>query len=117
MVVVHRAPIHRNFESFSLVWLSVNGSHNVEKSRTIRFKLRQVINDVQRFENKEECIDYIKRIEKEKVILIISNASTQDDILSQIHDWPQLFAVYLTVDDDTLEGQTVDNYQKVREHR
>lgn len=112
MLVDHRTPLRRNFESFCLVWFSANETNADEKIMAIQSKLRQAINHLQLFNNPEECIDYIKRVENEKVILIISNTS-EEDILSEIHDWAQLLAVYLIFHHETITGHCVDNYRKV----
>jgi hypothetical protein len=112
MLLDHRPPLRRNFESFCLVWLSASGNNADEKILSIQSKLRQAINHLELFNDPKECIDYIKCIENEKVILIICDAS-EEDILSEIHDWPQLLAVYLIFNHETFAGHMEGNYKKV----
>jgi hypothetical protein len=107
--------LRRNLESFCLVCLYDNMNNDDKKIGIIQSKLRETIAHVQLFDEKDDCITYIKSIRTEKIILILS-ATYVKEILSRIHDWHQLLSIYILSDENKNNHhirQLEENYKKV----
>ena len=103
-----------NLESFICLWLdqAVNTSKtNVEFQQ----QLRQIINDLQIFENSQRCEDYIRKITDEKIVLIVSG-SLGRQIVPRLHDLSQFSACYVFCQDEKANKEWAEKYPKVSSH-
>ena len=57
-------------------------------------ELRNVVNDVNIFTERNECIDFLTEVDDMKAFMIVKGAVGQQ-ILPLIHDIPQLVGVYI----------------------
>ena len=69
----HKSPAARMIEHYHLVWLdeSIDEVNNEDCHNSIT-KLRQVINNVNRFTDVDECIDFITDMKEEKTSTMLS---------------------------------------------
>ncbi|CAF3948275.1 unnamed protein product [Rotaria sp. Silwood2] len=75
-------------------------------------ELRQVINHLRTFDNIDEREKYIRKITKEKVVLIVSG-SLGRQIVPQLHDLSQFSACYVFCQDQKANEQWANKYHKV----
>jgi len=85
-----------NMENFQFVWLDacLNKSISSLNARYYRNLIIELNNAVQFFTDPIKCIDFMKTIKKEKLILIVSG-SLADQILKNIHLYKPLTAVFI----------------------
>ncbi|CAF1152950.1 unnamed protein product [Didymodactylos carnosus] len=101
-----------NLESYVLLWLDgdINKTHdNIETLK----ELRQVINYIQTFDDIEQCESYIREIQNEKVLLIVSG-SIGRRITSRIHDLTQFSGFYVYCQDKASNEKWAKSYSKVK---
>lgn len=87
-------PRQRIMKNFQLIWLNTSIDQSKEDCQKISLQLQNVVNEVNMFTQPDECIDYVTDIDDMRAILIIEDALGQQ-ILSFIHDIPQIDAVYI----------------------
>lgn len=90
----------RNFGEFIIVWIIE------EESNVI---LNRIRSSIKIFHNANECVNYIQNAENENIFLVGSNLLTEE-IIAQIHDLPQLHAIYTIDSTSSTEGR----YSKVK---
>jgi len=101
----------RNLASFTLIWYCNTNISLNEKDQQIHVKLRQSINFIVIMNDTEECIKFIEKVQDEKIILIVSNA-TGKEILPIVHDFQQIITIYVYNGCENDENWT-KNYNKV----
>ena len=101
-----------NLESFACLWLDEN-VNSIKSNRETQQELRQVINHLRTFVDSVECEEYIRRINREKVI-VIASSSLSRQIVPRIHGLPQFSAFYIYSKDKNIDEQWVDKYHKVK---
>jgi hypothetical protein len=90
-----RPPDARGIQNFLLVWIDGNIDEiNNEDCRNSITKLRQVVNNVNKFTDMDEFIEFISDIEQEKTFKISSGAFGQT-IVPKIHDKSQVSTIYI----------------------
>ncbi|CAF3803349.1 unnamed protein product [Rotaria sp. Silwood1] len=107
---VHES-MNSNFESFACLWLDQNVNSTDDNLQTQK-KLRQVINHLRTFDRSDECEQYIRKITREKVVLIVSG-SLGRQIVPRLHDLPQFSACYVFCQDQKGNEQWANKYHKV----
>ncbi|CAF3159823.1 unnamed protein product, partial [Rotaria sp. Silwood2] len=100
--------VNSNFESFACLWLDQNVNSTQDNIQTQK-ELRQVINHLRTFDNIDECEKYIRKITKEKVVLIVSG-SLGRQIVPQLHDLSQFSACYVFCQDQKANEQLGATY-------
>ncbi len=101
-----------NLESFACLWLDQN-IDSTQGNRDTQKELRHVINHLRTFDNSDECEKYIRQINQEKVILIVSGSLGQE-IVPRLHDLPQLSACYVFCKDKKRNEEWASKYLKVK---
>lgn len=108
---VHALDARRNLESFACIWLDQKIFTNDDNQQSLQ-RLRSVINHLQVFDQIDRCIDCIRTIIHEKIILIVSG-SLGREILPAIHSLPQLSACYVFCGNVAANRQWSNKYRKV----
>ncbi|CAF3345867.1 unnamed protein product [Rotaria sp. Silwood1] len=103
--------INSNFESFTCLWLDQNVNSTQDNLQTQK-ELRQVINHLRTFDKSDECEQYIRKITKEKVVLIVSG-SLGRQLVPQVHDLRQFSACYVFCQDQKANEQWANKYHKL----
>ena len=107
----HQPPVSTNFESLHCIWLDQH-VNETEDNRVTYKKLRTVINHFQLFDNCHECEQSIRKISKEKIVLIVSGTLGQM-IIPRIHDLPQFLVSYIYCKDLKANQHWSSSYPKV----
>lgn len=100
-----------NIEIFTCFWLDQDLSKTKDNEGT-QNELRKIINHLEIFENSDECSQAIQNTTQDKIILI-SSSSLCHQIISRVHDLPQLSACYIFSQDKPIDNQWTNNYAKV----
>jgi hypothetical protein len=100
-----------NLETFTLIWLDslVNTSQDNIDTKVL---LRKAINRLKTFENSEKCVEYIRSIPREHIVLIVSGRLGQV-VVPIIHRFPQLIAIYVYCSDIKRNEEWSKKFSKV----
>jgi hypothetical protein len=77
-----------NLETFACLWLDAEDNHETEQ------KLRKFINYLRIFEKVDECEQAIRKIKREKIILI-SSGQLGRELIPRIYNLSQIIACYI----------------------
>jgi tetratricopeptide (TPR) repeat protein len=103
----------RIVQNFLLIWLDTKLDQSKKECQNIVVQLRNVINEVIIFTERDECIDFLTDVRDMKIFLIIEGALCQQ-ILPLIHDIPQLDAVYILCKNKSRYEQWAEAWIKVK---
>ena len=104
-----------NLESFVCLWLDQNVNSTQDNQDTLQ-ELRQVINHLRTFNDTVECEQYVRKIIKERVVLIVSG-SLGRQIVPRLHGLSQFSACYVYCQDKKANEQWTNKFPKVRLYR
>jgi hypothetical protein len=107
-------PDVRIIQNFRLVWLdsSIDESDIDESIDTI-IKLRQIVNDVKKFTDVDECLDFITDVEDENIFMIVSGVLGQM-IVPIIYDTVQIDFFYVFCKYEACDKRWVKKWPKVK---
>ncbi len=100
-----------NLESFACLWLDQN-VNSTDDNRETQQQLRQVINHLKTFSDSNQCEEYVKQINQEKVVLIVSG-SLGREVVPRLHSLSQLSACYVFCGDKEANEKWANKYRKV----
>ena len=100
----------KNVDEYVVVWLK-EGDLNSD----IEFELRQLINYIKVYEDKQHCLKYIRTNPKEKIFLILSD-SIAENFVPKIHDLDQIQFIYIFCE-YFLRYSICNSLVKVEKHR
>ncbi|CAF1156105.1 unnamed protein product, partial [Didymodactylos carnosus] len=108
-----QSQLSSNLEGFILLWLdaSVNGT---EENIKAQHKLREVINQLKTFEDKEECEEHIRAIEDDQKIVLIVSERFVRELVPRIEHLPQLFSIYVHCFDKKLNNEWAKQHPKIK---
>ncbi|CAF3820338.1 unnamed protein product [Rotaria sordida] len=89
-----RTDTNEIIQNFLLIWLDAKTDESNEDYHNSIKHLRRTVNTIKTFQDTEECIDYISKLQNEKAFLIISGALCQT-VVPCIHNMTQLYAIYV----------------------
>src|SRR5690349_296639 len=92
-----------HLEIFSLIWLDTNVHH--EGNQDMQQKLRPIINHLKKFEDGEECKQYIKQRTKHDRLVLIVSSELGRQVIPAIHKLRQVSAIYVRSTDKTSDEQ------------
>ncbi|CAF1063376.1 unnamed protein product [Didymodactylos carnosus] len=101
----------RNLESNTIVWLDANVSSS-DDNVNAKVRLRQAINHVETFEDKQKCIDHIVSLESEQIYFIVSG-SLGESVVPLIHEKPQIESIYVFCFTKGKHEEWAKHYEKV----
>ena len=104
-----------NVQNFQLVWLdrNIDEVNNNDYGKSL-VQLKQIANTVKTFTDVDECIDFITNVEKEKIIMIISEELNESIILSSLQDMCQVSSIYILCEYEARKEQSTKEYSKVK---
>ena len=111
MATALNLPVQQNLETFILVWLDRLVNISQENIDT-KILLRKTINHLKTFEDSAKCIEYIRSLSREKVVLIVSGRFGHE-VVPVIHRFPQLVAVYVYCSDKKRNEALAKKFMKV----
>jgi response regulator RpfG family c-di-GMP phosphodiesterase len=102
-----------NLEIFSIIWLDPSVNSN-RANQNAEQQLRNIINHLRKFEDGQECQQYIEeRSQEDRLILIVSDQFGKD-IVPQIHHLRQVSSIYVYCPDKQKNQEWVSQFNKVR---
>jgi hypothetical protein len=101
----------QNLETFALVWLDglVNRSQDNIDTKVL---LRKAINRLKTFDDTDKCVEYIRSLSRERVVLIVSGRLGQE-VTPRIHPFPQVIAIYVYCSDIKRNEEWARHFIKV----
>ncbi|UJR30022.1 hypothetical protein I4U23_017567 [Adineta vaga] len=102
-----------NLETYSILWIDpfVNDTKEYVDAQK---RLRTAINYIRTFKTIENCEQYIQSIpEQDRIFLIINNQLGQE-LIPQIHQYRQIFAIYIYINDDKRNTQWSKAFTKIK---
>jgi hypothetical protein len=102
-----------NLETFSLVWLDTQVNTLTENHQT-QLELRQIINHLKTFDDKQQCYQYIKSIspQNHRLVLIVSDKYGRQ-LIPQIHQFRQVSSIYIYCRNKKVDEQWTKDFTKV----
>lgn len=101
-----------NLEVFSLIWLD-NVKKKSQKTNLIQRRLRATINYLKVFINETECERYIKQMPRDENAVLIINDQIGQKLISNVHDLPQLFSIYIYSPSKNIDQSWINQFNKV----
>ncbi|CAF2123184.1 unnamed protein product [Rotaria magnacalcarata] len=104
---------HPNVANFLLIWLDVpldSKSNNGDKSRE---ELQRLVHNIEMFSYSRLCIDFIKTVKEEQIILIISG-SLGERLIPDIHSMHMIHIIYIFCLNKANYQPPMENYSKVK---
>ncbi|CAF0741266.1 unnamed protein product [Adineta ricciae] len=105
-----KADLHKQLESYCLVWLDASVHENAE----IEDKLRCVIDQLEKFDNAKECQEYIEQRSRTDRIILIVSGQFGKQLIPIIHKLRQVLSVYVYCIDQTNHEQWANQYSKIK---
>ena len=106
-------PKQRIIQNFRLIWLNEKIDKSMIDYQNTLIQLQSIVNIVHAFTQRDEAIDFLTEINVEKIFLVIE-ANTGQDILSLIHDIPQLDAIYIFSGNKAGHEQWTTKWSKIK---
>jgi len=107
---LHTNTDDNHIEIFCLIWLDAS----INETRDTEQKLRSIINHLKKFQDVQQCQQYIEqRSKKDRLVLIVSGQLGQE-IVPSIHKHRQVISIYVYCKDKQINEQWTCNYTKVR---
>ncbi|CAF0799307.1 unnamed protein product [Adineta steineri] len=101
-------------ENVRLVWLDQNIDENQNDfCRSAITEFRHVINSIKTFTEYDECLNFLKKIENEKVCVIVSGPLCQR-LVPEIHDRLHIDSIYIYCDDRKPYKKWAQNWKKIK---
>ena len=100
-----------NVEIFSLIWLDTNV--HTEENQDMQQRLRPIINHLKKFQDGEECKQYIQQRQKDDRIVLIVGGQLGQGVVPSIHKLRQVSAIYVSSKDKENDEQWGHEFTKV----
>ena len=100
----------QHLEIFSLIWLDAN----VNETRDTEQKLRSIINHLKKFQDIQQCQQYIEQKSKTDRLALIVSGQLGPEIVPSIHKLRQVTSIYVYCMDKKEHEQWACNFSKVR---
>ncbi|UJR19907.1 hypothetical protein I4U23_023039 [Adineta vaga] len=100
----------KHLETFCILWLDANS----KETRDTEQKLRSTINYLKKFQDIDQCQQYIKRAEKNDRFIIIVSGQLGRELVPAIHTHRQVVSIYIYCMDRERNKQWSSKYSKVK---
>ncbi|CAF4793582.1 unnamed protein product, partial [Rotaria sp. Silwood2] len=100
-------------ENYSVIWMDDAINKAEENWQKKLAQVQGIINDVKTFTQPDECIQFLKSINLEKVFLVASGILGQD-FVPNIHDIPQLHSIYILCPNKESHKEWAQNWAKIK---
>jgi hypothetical protein len=101
-----------NLETFSLVWLDTQ-VNTTEYNRQTQEELRQIINHLKTFDDRQRCHDYITSLSAQDRLILIVSGQLGRQLIPQIHHLRQISSIYVFCMNKQANEQWARKYTKV----
>ena len=106
-------PSLRMIQNFHLLWLDPDIDLSNEDYQHNLVQLRRIVNNVNLFTQRDECIDFLTEVDDKKAFLLVGDAISQQ-VVPLIHDIPQLETIYLLCHNTSEYEQWAKAWVKVK---
>jgi len=100
-------------ESIHLIWLYSDIDDTDENCRNIISQFDSIINKINIFKDRDECVDFLTNIDNENICLIISGVFCQD-MIPLIHDLSQISHIFIYYENEIEYEQWIKDWLKIR---
>ncbi|CAF1189899.1 unnamed protein product [Adineta steineri] len=108
-----RRPRQRMTQNYLLAWVDSTIDQADKDCQDTLVQLKNVINDVNLCTEPNQCIQALNKADKERAFVIASGSLGQH-LVPEIHDIPQLDAIYIFCDDISRHEEWIKNWTKVK---
>jgi tetratricopeptide (TPR) repeat protein len=106
-------PRQRIAQNFLLIWVDASIDESSKDCQNTLAQLRSVVNDVNIFTQPDQCMQFLNGIHDEKAFVIASGALGQH-LVSDIHELPQLDAIYIFCGNKSRHEQWTKEWIKIK---
>jgi len=103
----------RRVQNVALIWLDNSTDRDSEDYQNTMTQLQCVVNTIEIFTDDVQCIDFLKHVTDEKVIMIISDALCQNT-LPLIHNIVQIHAIFIFYRNEKQYESWAQKWPKIR---
>jgi hypothetical protein len=103
----------QRMQNVLLIWLDNNIDDSNEDCRNTVTELRRVVNDIHKFTDVDQCIDFLTENYNGKVIMVISRALCQET-MPLIHDIVQLRTIFVICSTENMDEQWTKEWPKIK---
>ncbi|CAF1548073.1 unnamed protein product [Adineta ricciae] len=108
-----RQPQQRIVQNYLLIWVDASIDQGKNDCQDTLAQLKNVINDVNLCTESNQCIQALNKVDKERAFVIASGYSGQY-LVPQIHDMPQLDAIYILCGNKSRHEGWTQNWKKIK---
>ncbi|CAF0809152.1 unnamed protein product [Adineta steineri] len=108
-----RQPRQRMAQNYLLIWVDANNDQADKDCHNTLAQLKDVVNDVNLCTKSDQCIQLLNQI-KNKRAFVLTSGSLGQHLVPQIHDMPQLDAVYIFCGDKSRHEGWTQNWTKIK---
>ncbi|CAF4670595.1 unnamed protein product, partial [Rotaria sp. Silwood2] len=112
VIVTNNNASEYNLENFVIIWMDNNVNQSYDTRQT-KVQLRSIVNFLKIFDNSNEGISYIEKIQMEKIFLIISG-TLGENVIPRIHHLSQIESIYIFCFDQDKHKLWTQKYNKVK---
>ena len=100
-------------QDFLLIWMDPSIDQTNDTCQNTLAQLRNIVNNVNIFTIRDECLDFLIDVKNMKAIMIIESSLSQK-ILPLIHDITQLDSIYIVCRNKSKHEEWTKEWMKVR---
>ncbi|CAK9188740.1 unnamed protein product [Sphagnum troendelagicum] len=106
-------PLRNNVENFVVVWLDALIDDQNEDIKKSKSELQRIVNDIRTYSNVNSAVYWMKTVQNEKIILIISG-SFGEKVVPVIQNLTQIHIVYVFCSNKEKHKEWSAKYRKVK---
>jgi tetratricopeptide (TPR) repeat protein len=103
----------RIIENFIVVWLDSDIKESNDDTKNFINRLRCMINSIKTFADPDQCVEFLTKVENEKVFLIVSESLGQQ-VVPLISELAQVASIYVLCDDNSKHEHWFQECKKVK---
>ncbi|CAF0897152.1 unnamed protein product [Adineta steineri] len=108
-----RRPRQRMAQNYLLVWVDVSIDQANKDCQNTMAQLKNVVNDVNLCTEPNQCIQILNQVDSERAFVITSGSLGQH-LVSEIHDMPQLDAIYILCGNISRHQEWTQRWTKIK---
>ncbi|CAF4139087.1 unnamed protein product, partial [Adineta steineri] len=108
-----RQPRKRIVQNYLLIWVDATIDEADKDCQNTLAQLKNVVNDVNLCTESDQCIQVLKKIDKEQAFVITSGSLGQR-LVPEIHDIPHLDAIYIFCGNKSRHEGWTQNWTKIK---
>ncbi|CAF0957099.1 unnamed protein product [Adineta steineri] len=103
----------QRMQNVLLIWLDNNiNENNADCNNTIK-QLKRVVNNINTFTDSEQCIEFIRTINNNKVCMVVSG-SLGKHIVPHVHDMSQVDTIFIFCNNQQWHKQWAKEWPKIK---